>query len=458
MVEPPVLDHPRPARRRGRARLRRLGRLDLAHGPPRLRRDPLRHRFRAVPIRLAGTRAGCRRLGPLPRKEIDHDPARTRPLPPLPACPPGRRPPGPLRPALLVVVDGLGAQARPGPGACADADANRRFDARPEPRAILADDDDDDDADDDDDDDDDDDASAKAKKKAEAKAKAAAKAKAKAEAKARNKAEARKGDIEVNVEIDEKFGPEFEKKMEALGEKIGKEMEAKFGPGSEFQKKMEQFGKEMEAKFGPGSEFEKQMKELGEDLGKKLGPGSDFEKEMKKLGEDLGKKLGPGSEFEKQMKELGQKMKEKAEAAAPKNKAESPRTAAPRRSRRPRPRRRHAGATRGSRPWRPRSASWPRSSRRSRPMTTRTTTTVERAASERLSEIGFEPARGIRRRPSRMPRAAPCACRYGLHADATVCGTIHNGRDFSKRGKSVRLFDLSIKSRSQGMGPRGRGC
>ena len=44
---------------------------------------------------------------------------------------------------------------------------------------------------------------------------------------------------------------------------------------------------------------------------------------MKKLGEDLGKKLGPGSDFEKQMKDLGQKMKEKAEAAAPRNKAES---------------------------------------------------------------------------------------------------------------------------------------
>ena len=50
--------------------------------------------------------------------------------------------------------------------------------------------------------------------------------------------------------------PDFEKKMEAFG----KEIEGKFGPGSEFAKKMEAFGKEMEAKFGPGSDFEKKMK------------------------------------------------------------------------------------------------------------------------------------------------------------------------------------------------------
>jgi hypothetical protein len=38
-------------------------------------------------------------------------------------------------------------------------------------------------------------------------------------------------------------------------------MEAKFGPDSEFSKKMEAFGKEMEAKFGPDSEFQKKIKE-----------------------------------------------------------------------------------------------------------------------------------------------------------------------------------------------------
>jgi hypothetical protein len=44
-------------------------------------------------------------------------------------------------------------------------------------------------------------------------------------------------------------------------EAFGKEMEGKFGEGSDFQKKMEAFGKEMQAKFGPGSEFQKKIKE-----------------------------------------------------------------------------------------------------------------------------------------------------------------------------------------------------
>ena len=61
--------------------------------------------------------------------------------------------------------------------------------------------------------------------------------------------------------------------MEELGEKIGKEMETKFGPGSEFEQKMKDMGKELEASLGSGSEFEKKMKELGKDLEGKLGPG-----------------------------------------------------------------------------------------------------------------------------------------------------------------------------------------
>jgi beta-lactamase regulating signal transducer with metallopeptidase domain len=184
-----------------------------------------------------------------------------------------------------------------------------------------------------DDDDDDDPEVARAKEalaKAEAKAKAKAEAKAKAKAKVEAQAKAKKSDSDVAAriekEVEAKFGPgsefekkmealgkemeakfgsgsEFEKKMEAFGEALGKEMETKFGP--EFEKKMEALGKEMEAKFGSGSEFEKQMKELGKELGAKLGPGSEFEKQMKELGKELGTKLGPGSEFEKQMKELG---------------------------------------------------------------------------------------------------------------------------------------------------------
>ncbi len=101
----------------------------------------------------------------------------------------------------------------------------------------------------------------------------------------------------IEKEIESKFGPEFEKKMEALG----KEIESKFGP--EFEKKMEALGKEMEAKFGPGSDFEKKMKDLGKELEAKLGPGSDFEKSMKDLGKEMEAKLGPGSDFAKKIAE-----------------------------------------------------------------------------------------------------------------------------------------------------------
>jgi hypothetical protein len=82
-------------------------------------------------------------------------------------------------------------------------------------------------------------------------------------------------------ELSERFGPgsEFEKKMEAMGRKIEEEMTAKFGPGSEFEKKMEAMGRKIGAKFGPGSEFEKKMKELGTRLEKGLD--SDLENKVK---------------------------------------------------------------------------------------------------------------------------------------------------------------------------------
>jgi len=156
-----------------------------------------------------------------------------------------------------------------------------------------------DDADDADDDDDDKPAS-----------RAKAKAKAKAEAKAKAKAKKPELDIDIDLsriekEIESKFGSgsDFEKKMEELGEKIGKEIEAKFGP--DFEKKMEEFGKEMEAKFGSGSDFEKKMEEFGKEMETKFGPGSDFEKKMKNLGKEMEAKFGSGSDFEKKMKELG---------------------------------------------------------------------------------------------------------------------------------------------------------
>ena len=174
------------------------------------------------------------------------------------------------------------------------------------------DDDDDADADDDDDDDDDnaDDDDDDDKPASRAKAKAKADAKAKAKAKKAEKAEKSRRDIDIDVsrlekEIESKFGSgsEFEKKMEELGEKIGKEIESKFGP--DFAEKMEKFGKEMEAKFGSGSEFEKKMKDFGQEMEAKFGPGSEFEKKMKGLGKEMEAKFGPGSEFEKKIKELG---------------------------------------------------------------------------------------------------------------------------------------------------------
>ncbi len=150
-------------------------------------------------------------------------------------------------------------------------------------------------SDDDDDDDDADAAKAKAEKlKAMAKEKAKAavekaraeRAKAKAAKDKDDKAEAKgdkadaKKEVRIEMRLDDKdFGPDFEKKMEALG----KEMEAKFGPGSEFEKKMKALGQEMEVKFGPGSKFEIEMKTLGEDMAKQFGPGSEFEKKMKAM-------------------------------------------------------------------------------------------------------------------------------------------------------------------------------
>jgi beta-lactamase regulating signal transducer with metallopeptidase domain/polyhydroxyalkanoate synthesis regulator protein len=128
--------------------------------------------------------------------------------------------------------------------------------------------------------------------------------------KQKTKAKATKSDRELDVdltglkkEIESKFGSDsdFEKKVEELGEKIGKEMEAIFG--AEFEKKMEAFGKEMEAKFGEDSEIAKKMEAFGKEMEAKFGAGSDFEKKMKDLGEDMKKKYDPGSEFAKNLKD-----------------------------------------------------------------------------------------------------------------------------------------------------------
>ena len=111
----------------------------------------------------------------------------------------------------------------------------------------------------------------------------------------------------IGKEIEGKFGPDFEKQME----KLGKEIEEKFGDGSEFAKKMEAFGKEIEGKFGEGSDFAKKMEAFGKEMEKKFGDGSEFAKKMESLGKEIEKKFGPGSEFEEKMKKLGDELKEK---------------------------------------------------------------------------------------------------------------------------------------------------
>jgi beta-lactamase regulating signal transducer with metallopeptidase domain len=65
-------------------------------------------------------------------------------------------------------------------------------------------------------------------------------------------------------------GPAFEKSMEEMGRKLEKEMTEKFGPGSDFEKKMKAMGKEMAEKLGPGSEFEAKMKEIGKLVDQKV--------------------------------------------------------------------------------------------------------------------------------------------------------------------------------------------
>jgi beta-lactamase regulating signal transducer with metallopeptidase domain len=106
--------------------------------------------------------------------------------------------------------------------------------------------------------------------------------------------------------------------IQAKKQAVAKEMEKKFGPGSDFAKKMEAMGKEMEEQFGPNSEFAKKMKSFEKEMQAKFGPGSEFAKDMEK-------KFGPDSEFAKGMKgnkEAGQ-AEARSEAAKAKLKAEA---------------------------------------------------------------------------------------------------------------------------------------
>jgi beta-lactamase regulating signal transducer with metallopeptidase domain len=209
-------------------------------------------------------------------------------------------------PAREDVLATLSAATTTSENAVADGEADD--DSDDDKKIVRKDRDDDDEADDDSDGDDDDDDDADDDDNAASRLKEKAKAKAK------------KSDRELDVdnaaikkEIEVKFGPDsdFEKKVEELGEKIEKEMEAKFGPGSEFEKKMEAFGKEMEAKFGEDSEFAKKMEAFGKEMEAKFGEGSEFAKKMEAFGKEMEAKFGAGSDFEKKMKDLGDDMKKK---------------------------------------------------------------------------------------------------------------------------------------------------
>jgi beta-lactamase regulating signal transducer with metallopeptidase domain len=173
-------------------------------------------------------------------------------------------------------------------------------------------------------DDDDEDSQDSPKQKAKEKAKQA-REKAEARAKAREDAKADK----KATRPDQGPSPDFEKAMEALGQKLGKEMEEKLGPGSEFQKAMEAIGKDIEAKFGP--DFQKKMEAMGKEIEAKFGPDSAFAREMKTLGDQMAKEFGPGSDFEKKMKDMKDMKdvaKAKGEADDAKGKSEAARAKA----------------------------------------------------------------------------------------------------------------------------------
>jgi beta-lactamase regulating signal transducer with metallopeptidase domain len=157
--------------------------------------------------------------------------------------------------------------------------------------AIVANDDDDDDV----------------KKDAEDAKKDAEEAKKEAaEAKKEAKKEAEAAQAELVKELKKELGPgsDFQKEMNNLSEELKKEL----GPGSDFEKEMKNLGPELQKELGPGSDFAKEMQNLGAELQKELGPGSDFQKNILSTTKEIEKKFGPGSDFERKMKRLGEKM------------------------------------------------------------------------------------------------------------------------------------------------------
>ncbi|MEP2934919.1 MAG: hypothetical protein ABJM06_04325 [Gilvibacter sp.] len=104
---------------------------------------------------------------------------------------------------------------------------------------------------------------------------------------------------EWEAEMEERFGEDYEIKMEAWGEKFGEEYSEKMEAwGEEFGKKMEawgeQFGKDFEKNFG--KDFEEKMEAWGEQFGEEFG------KDMEKWAEELEKKA---EEWEAEYEENG---------------------------------------------------------------------------------------------------------------------------------------------------------
>ena len=144
----------------------------------------------------------------------------------------------------------------------------------------------------------------------------------KKEAKKSDKKEAKKGDpakarpkLKFEVRSDttvggpETTGPELQKKVAGIQEKIGKEIEKQLGPGSEFQKKMKGLGEEMEGKFGFGSDLKIEV------LGGDLGP--EFALQMKELGDQISREIAAGADPNEEAKKLAKVLKGRIVAMMP---------------------------------------------------------------------------------------------------------------------------------------------
>ena len=88
-------------------------------------------------------------------------------------------------------------------------------------------------------------------------------------------------------------------------EATAKEMEEKFGPGSEFAKKMEALSKKMAGEVRPRVQIrQRDGRALGKEMEKEFGPGSEFAKKMEGLGKDIELEVEPGVDVGKQIEKM----------------------------------------------------------------------------------------------------------------------------------------------------------